>query len=313
MKGLELCRKFYEEYGAPMIHDNFSAIEGEITVGLFGSGSECFGYDDEVSQDHDFEPGFCIILPDEGVVDRRTAFLLERAYAKLPKSFNGFERSKINPVGGNRHGVIRAADFFTEKTGRADGLLTGDEWFSVPENFLAEATNGEIFRDDNGAFSAVRDYLSTYPKDVMLKKLAGHLLLAAQAGQYNYARCLAHGEYAAAQLAAIEFTDHAISAIFLMNNRYKPYYKWTFRALKDLPKLSSTYDSFQFLITTDNSAENAKKKIKTIENICLTIADALRNANLSKATCADLEKHAYSVNDSVSDATIRNRHVLSAV
>ena len=87
MQGIELCRGFYEAYGAPMLHEQFPQYEEIIAVGLVGAGSECFGYDDEVSRDHDFEPAFCLFLPDEEVIDRRTAFLLERAYAKLPKEY----------------------------------------------------------------------------------------------------------------------------------------------------------------------------------------------------------------------------------
>ena len=66
MNGLELSRAFYEQYGAPMLHEQFPDQEGSIAVGLIGSGSECLGFDDEVSRDHDFEPGFCLLLPDEG-------------------------------------------------------------------------------------------------------------------------------------------------------------------------------------------------------------------------------------------------------
>ena len=62
MKGLELSEKFYLEHGAPMIHSDFPEIESMIAVGLCGSGSECFGFDDEISTDHDFEPGFCHAL-----------------------------------------------------------------------------------------------------------------------------------------------------------------------------------------------------------------------------------------------------------
>ena len=58
MKGLELAEKFYYEYGENMLNDNFSHIKNHIAVGLVGSGSECFGFDDEISRDHDFEPGF---------------------------------------------------------------------------------------------------------------------------------------------------------------------------------------------------------------------------------------------------------------
>ena len=313
MKGLEICRRYFFEYGKPMIEENFPELIPHVAAGLFGSGSECFGYDDEVSRDHDFEAGFIIVLPSEDIVDRKTAFALERAYAKLPDSFSGLKRGKLSAVGGGRRGVIRAEDFFTEKTGRSDGLLSGDEWFNIPENYLAEAVNGEIFMDEGGAFGAVRAYLSEYPEDVRLKKLAGNLLLAGQAGQYNYTRCLAHGEEAAAQLAAAEFVRHAMAAVFLLNKKYMPYYKWAFRALKSLSRLSELYDAFEYLLTTDNSPQTASVKAGVTEDICGALISALKADGLTSATCKDLEKHAYSVNDRVKDERIRNRHILSAV
>ena len=79
VKGLELSEAFYREYGAPMIHERFPDLEKLIAVGLVGSGSECLGYDDTLSRDHDFEAGFCLFLPDESRIDRKTAFSLERA------------------------------------------------------------------------------------------------------------------------------------------------------------------------------------------------------------------------------------------
>ena len=76
MKGLDISRAFYREYGEPMLRERFPELVPLLAAGLFGSGSECYGYDDEISRDHDFEPGFCLFLPGEEVVDRRTAFML---------------------------------------------------------------------------------------------------------------------------------------------------------------------------------------------------------------------------------------------
>lgn len=312
MRGIELCRGFYEAFGAPMLHEQFPQFEEVIAVGLAGAGSECFGYDDEVSRDHDFEPAFCLFLPDEDVIDRRTAFLLERAYAKLPKEFGGVARLRVSPVGGSRHGVLRMDDFFREKTGHTGKITDLTAWFSVPEQGLAEATNGEVFRDDVGLFTSIRSALRYFPPDVRNKKLAARLLLMAQSGQYNYARCLAHGESAAAQLAVAEFVRHTLAAIFLLNERYLPYYKWQFRALRALPFLAELAQPLEFLLTTGNDVPLAEQKVGVIEDIAFRIIAALQAQSLTDAVCGDLEKHAYSVNDRVADSNLRNAHILFA-
>ena len=313
MKGLELSRAYYESFGAPMLRAQFPELLPQIAVGLFGSGSECFGFDDAVSPDHDFEPGFMILLPGEDTVDRRAAFALERAYAKLPKEFMGFSRSLTNPVGGPRRGVLRTADYFTERIGSPDGVLTTSQWLSMPETALAEAVNGEIFFDGSGEVSRVRARLAHWPEDVRKKKLAGSLLMMAQAGQYNYARCLRHGEAGAAQLAAFEFTRHAMRVVFLLNGAYEPFYKWSFRAMRALKKLSLEAELFEYLITTDNDGDMADAKQDVIEGIAADVIDELQNQGLTQAVCGDLEKHAYSVNDMIADGEIRNLHILAAI
>ena len=62
MKGLELSQKYYMEYGIPMIKNIFLNYENRIAVGLVGPGSECYGFDDSLSTDHDFGPSFCMWL-----------------------------------------------------------------------------------------------------------------------------------------------------------------------------------------------------------------------------------------------------------
>lgn len=313
MKGLELCERFYKEYGASMLQKEFPELEGIVAVGLCGSGSECFGYDDELSKDHDFEPGFCIFIPDESIIDNKTAFELEKAYSRLPKEFEGFKRNTTSPVGGSRHGVIRANAFFTEKCGRPDGALALKEWFFVPEQSLAEATNGKIFKDDLKLFTEIRHRLSYFPEDVRLKKLAGCLLLMGQSGQYNYARCVSRGETAAAQLAVSEFVNNTLHAIFLINKEYMPYYKWRFRALRDTEHLFHLYDRLEYLISSGNTAAEATKKRSIIEDICIEICKELNNQELSGCKGSECEAFAYSLNNRIIDNDIRNLHILYGV
>jgi len=296
-----------------MIREQFPEWEGQIAAGLTGSGSECYGYDDETSADHDFEPGFCLFLPGEDVLDRRTAFLLERAYAKLPAEFEGFHRQKMGPAGGQRHGVFRRDDWFREKLGCLPAEMTAEDWLRLPDWALAEAVNGKLFRDDAGEMTRDREILRNMPEDIRRKRLAGHLLMMAQSGQYNYRRCLGHGETGAAQLAAGEFVNHVLAAAFLLEGKCRPYYKWSFRALRELPGGEDLGRSLEWLLTTENGPEIAEDKYFCMEGIASDVIEKLQAQGMTQAVCGDLEKHAYSVNDGISDAGVRNMNILVCV
>lgn len=311
MKGLELSREYYEKFGKPMLTENFPELLDKIAVGLCGSGSECFGFDDELSRDHDFEPGFCIFLPSEDIVSRRQAFLLERAYSALPKEYEGLKRSLMAPAGGKRRGVFRTSDFFTARIGSPAAPESAEQWFAIPEYALAEAVNGEVFYDGFGEFSAIRQAVSSMPQDVRLKKLAGCLMMMSQSGRYNFERCIKHGENGAAQLAVVEFVQHALHAVFLLNKRYAPYYKWVFRAAKELPVLSELSGPLEYLLCS--GAEDPGSRLFTIEELCAAIVVEARQQGISDNLCEDIEKDAWSINDHITDPAIRNSNILFAV
>ncbi len=314
MNGLEMAGAYWREYGREMLTGDFPELAGKVAAGLCGSGSECMGYDDEVSEDHDFEPGFCLFLPGEEEVDRRTAFRLERAYAALPREFMGHRRAGISPVGGNRHGVIRVSDFLTEKTGTPDGNLSAVQWLTVPEQNLLEVTNGEIWHDGDGKMTAVREKLSRMPEDIRLRKLSGELLIMNQSGQYNYRRCLDHGETGAALLAAGEFVRAAIHVFLLLDGRYMPYYKWAFRALRSGgEKRRRQAQRLENILGGGTGEEETLDREILIAETAQDAAEELQDGNLTAASCCDLEQHAYSVEDHIQDPEIRNMHILAGI
>ena len=307
MNGLEIAERFYREYGAPMLREQFPEWEGKIAVGLCGSGSECLGYDDERSRDHDFEPGFCLFIPEETEMDSRTAFRLERAYSALPREFLGLRRLKIQPAGGARHGVIRRGDFWEQKTGSREGVLSLQAWLRIPEQYLLEATNGKIFRDDEGSFSAVRARLAALPEPVRLKKLAGRLFLAYQAGSYNLPRAALRGDEGASALCAQEFARHAVAALFLIHRHYLPYYKWVFRALRELPGEEETAALFLRLWNEPLERESVAKQISGL------LCERLCSTGLLDAPLYELERCAYRINDQITDPTLRCENILMGV
>ena len=313
MQGIELARAYYRDHLAPLLLGELSDIAPYLAVGLFGAGSECLGYDDDLSQDHDFGPALCLLLPGEDKVSRRDAFRLERAYARLPQEYAGYRRPALSPVGGARHGVFRTADFFARYTGTPDGCLLPDGWLALPEQALLEATSGAVFYDPYGEVSAIRRRLAYLPEDVRLLRLAGHILLMGQAGEYNYPRALARGDTAAAQMAAIAFAESAISAVFLLNFTYRPYYKWCFRALRGLDRLAQLADPLAELISSGNGTGERDRKLALLHEVYGSIIDALRADGLSDYAGDTAEGHACAVRAGIGDHDLRNRHILAGV
>ena len=309
MKGLELSRRYYFCYGEKMLKEQFPQCLDEVACGLFGSGSECYGFDDEISTDHDFEPGFLLLVSSD--VDENTFFQLERAYSKLPREFEGYKRGMLSAVGGHRHGVFRTSEFFLEKTGSPDGELSLSQWLTIDENCLAEAINGEIFYDGKKEVSRIREKFSRMPSDVMKKRLAGNLLIMAQSGQYNYPRCLQHGQKAAAQLALNEFVKATMKVIFLLNRSYMPYYKWSFKALRNLPVLSISADILEYLLTGDFQEVGTRQAM--VETLGQLVTEELIRQGLTRRKDSDLEKQAYAVNDTIEDGELRNLNILAVI
>ena len=283
MKGLELSEKYFEECGRAVLAREFPGLMPYIAVAFVGPGSDRYGFDDELSTDHDFEPGFCIFLPGEELVSRQEEFRLERAYAKLPKEFMGFSRQRLSAVGGSRNGVIRTAEFYRNAVGAEDGVLTVNAWLHIPDYALAEAVNGRVFMDNYGEFTRIRESIKNMPEDIRLKRLAGNLLIMAQSGQYNYTRCLKHGEYEAAALCCSEYVRAAMKVIFLLRKEYMPYYKWSFRALRQLEGHELYSSSLSSLLSGNiKSDEECRAKYLTIEKISSDIIAELLAAGLVK-------------------------------
>lgn len=307
MKGLEEARKFYEEAGAEMISRNFGDLENRIAVGLVGHGSECFGFDDQTSRDHDFETGFCLWLTKDD--EEKIGFRLMRAYDKLVKSVNGESADRV--VENGFQGVFVTGDFYRRYTGCDGAPKTWQDWLYTNSAYFAEATNGEVFRDDLGEFTKIRnEILHGMPEDVRAKKIGSCSLKAAQSGQYNYARCLAHGEEGAAMLALFEFVTNAIELAFLLNRKHCPYYKWALRSMDGLDKFAELKQPLEYLLTADNDKAGQSVKKAIVEDISLALANEI-NAQFDLGVKGGfLEPYAYAIQKRIKNSDIRNLHIV---
>lgn len=311
MNGMELAKKLYE-INREKIIQKYPELFKRMAIGLVGEGSECFGYDDEVSQDHDFEPSFCIWLMESDYYAYGEE--LQKFYVDLPKNIEGHHLMNRSVYGGNRRGVFQIDTFYRNKTGGVQGPETLQDWLFVPEYSLAEAVNGQVFHDGAGKFSAIRSgLLKGYPEEVRKKKIAARAALMAQSGQYNYRRCLAHGDEGATRFALNEFVKHSIHMIYLLNNCYCPYYKWMFRGMEKLEILGELKEGLKALLCAPDSEENIQVKLALIEEISGEIATELKIQKLSTVESDYLESHAFSVMETIQDETLKQLHVMAGV
>lgn len=311
MQGMMLARAYFETYGRAMIDEQFASYKPYMAVGLVGEGSECFGYDDALSVDHDYGPGFCIWLPE--LIHRQVGDALQQAYERLPKNFGGHRRMET-PQAGKRVGVWSIEQFYEKYTGLVHPPRDNMEWFKIPESFLAVATNGQVFWDQPGMFTEWRNVLLRfYPEDVVKKKLAAKCAFMAQSGQYNYGRSMKRGDRYAAYLACNLFVQNALAAIYLLNECYAPYYKWLFRGTESLRSLTGAVEKLKVLTELSDSPEQAPEKERLINSVCDDMVQALNNRGWTKTSASFLQHQAEELMRSIGDNRLRALHIMADV
>lgn len=286
MTGMELSRRFYEEFGKDMIKNGFPGYMDRITVGLVGRGSQCYGYDDELSADHDYGPDFCIFLDDDlfySIGDE-----LQKAYDGLPEEYMGYKRVTLLPPDGRRVGVIRTREFYSRVLEVDEGFLaeyidaaSPDSYrffAAVKEEHLSACTNGEIFKEGLGEFISIRKLLSYYPDSIWRRRIAEELHYSAQMGQYNYIRMLKRGEKVASEIALAGYMEHTMKLVYLINRKYAPYYKWLHHGMADLEKAAVIMDIFNAVYDMPKGDDRIRM---TIEIVAAIIIEELEKAGMT--------------------------------
>jgi len=288
LSGLQISEAYYQQYGKQMIHDKFPEYEDKIAVGLCGEGSECLGYDDDTSYDHDFGPGFCMWLPDD--VYDEIGHKLEEAYLDMPVRFMGVTRLPM-PQAGKRLGVFRIGEWYDNilqgYIGMAKGIIPEEIWMSLEDENLCKATNGKVFSDPLGESTRIRNVLlGYYPNNVWLKKIARELTLVSQYGQYNYERMFKRGDTLAAQVCLGNFLEHALKLTYLLYGKYAPFYKWLSRGAEDIDIFIKNN-----LVKISENMNDFEGNKKAIEEIALDFVGKLKKLELTSMDSTYLDHH----------------------
>jgi hypothetical protein len=226
--GLDLARDFYAE-----------AVESLVgvphTAALIGEGSEILGYDDAQSRDHEWGPRLQVFV-DEGDV-RDVEDRIERG---LPDVFRGSPTSWFSLIAGRDAHHVEVSTLGGWVSARLPTLpftptdpLDTAAWPTIPQQHLLQLTAGEVFRDDLGDLTRLRETFSWYPVDIWRWMIASQWNLLATT-MPMLGRAEQTGDALGAGLLASQAIRQIMEMAFLLERRYRPYPKWFGRAFAEL-------------------------------------------------------------------------------
>ncbi len=283
-KGLDVAKELSNKV-ENLIARDFPSLYSGICIGLVGKGSECYGFDDEISKDHDY-------------VDRVMLFLSQKDFIQYKEKL----KSRFEEVFKETIEIWSIGNFYKYYTSFEEGPRNIYEFRKVSEEYLSTATNGEVFIDNLGKFSYIRErLLRYYPKDLKLKFLILSLNKMAQSGQYNFPRLIKRKDYVAANFALNEFIENFIYFVHIINNKYMPFYKWRYKNCTHLSVLGDyAKDSINKLLSS-----NMEEKTEIINDIVKDIIFYLKSSDLSNIDIDFLTYQALEVSKNIDDIKVK--------
>lgn len=292
-----------EETGRKLV-ERFKQQKVKMAFGVAGEGSECFGYDDYISTDHDYGEGFIVWLTEKDY--SRFGDEVSREYKKL--------MGENNETGGffqKRRGVMSINEFYNSILKTELNYEDGDKipFDSIDEENLATAINGEVFFDESGVFSRIRNEIkSYYPEEFRRKKLANRLHEFSQYAQSNYERMMARKDYVSAAICKAKAIETVMDIGYLLNKKYAPFYKWKKRGMEDFTVLRELIEDVEKIteITIQKKAwENyiydsgkINKNDETVmmfEKVAKDILEEMKKQNLVDGMDTFLDGYCYQV------------------
>lgn len=318
IKGIELSQVYYEEVGRPALEKNFPNLFKQMTIALIGMGSECYGVDDAISQDHDFYPRFLIFVEDN--IDAQLADRIQSVYDQLPDHYLGYCKTHTR-YKEKRDGVFKINAFFKEMLGNHFRLENTLDWFYLDEGVLSMLQNGKVFKEGENSFNEWRQRFYYYSEDVRLKKMMSCIAKMAQSGQYNYARMMKRGDIVAANHALSQFIEETLKILYLLNRQYCPYYKWRFALAKQMFKEEAVLRQLESLVQApfeplfytklgEGERRSSDLKVKWIEEISHAIIEALKRQHLTDHDATFLQDHLENIRTRITDPEIKLMHVM---
>jgi len=192
MKGLEISRRFFLEWGLPFLQQHFPRLTTRVAAGKIG-GSDCLGADDAISRDHDWGPLFMLWLDQDDHRDYASA-VRQKIDEAAPDSFLGYSRPDNSYVA-EIHSRI---EYFDHHVGIHVPPESGSEWMpdAYAEEMLYDITHGSIYYDPTGRLNSLRQGFAAFARDPIfrLRRLVDTCFGVWHYGEYNFCERLVHRE-----------------------------------------------------------------------------------------------------------------------
>ncbi len=235
---IETSRAFFEEVVKPILVTHFPEITAVTAFGLFGYGSEALGLDDEYSRDHHWGVRIDALLPGS-VTAVQQQEIMETVSANLPESYRGHSLYAAHLAGAGL--ALDTLPGFLQRTiGLQRAPQTHVEWLHVPEEDITHVINGEVWHDEAGEFTAVRQTLQQYyPEPVRLRRIAHWCRYFSGMGSYALKRAILRDNPYYANITFSRAVKWAVQLAFMLERIYYPYDKWIMAHFAKLPRLAA--------------------------------------------------------------------------
>lgn len=258
IKGLELSESFFNENKALLFKKIPSNAIEYITIGLFGFGSECYGVDDEISEDHDFDQGFIILVEDSVPL---TDFLkIKQAYDCLPKLYKRF--CLLNQT---KHGVHYMKEYLN--------YLGVNDIKNISDESKALLLNGKLFYQGfastfaNLRYDIRKNSNYDFLIDLSLKALEINKYIP-----YNLKRSLDRGDLYTFKSLKNNLVNHLIEFYYIYHKMYLPHDKLRLKLMDN----NSIIKKWIYYILDHDDIN------KLYEEISAKIIETLHNFNVIK-------------------------------
>ncbi len=233
---IDISRTFFHDVVEPILIRRFPDQLAQTAFGIFGYGSEAMGLDDAYSRDHHFGLRIDALMPDALWQAYGTA-MMEAVTQELPDRFMGHSLREGHLAGSGL--ACDSLEAFLRRTiGLTTAPVTWTDWLALPEEDIIHIVNGEVWRDDRGEFTRLRQAFAVYyPEPVRIRRIAHWCRYFSGMGVYALRRALLRNNAYYANIAFSRSVRWGVQLAFMLERVYYPYDKWIMHAFANLPRM----------------------------------------------------------------------------